>query len=314
MTLTADIVGDLHSAGDTLAASDPDADFGSFSMSPASAEQVTIQICTMMDRSWEYISLAYKGRAFAALGFPSWDAYVDARLDGCRLCVPRESRAEAVAALADIQMSVRAIAKLLGVGIGTVHRELANRPPTGVHNGTPDDQGPDKTLGRDGKSYPRHRPPSPRPCALCGEKHPIDTEECPWDLSAQGRRPNPVGTGTDQPEPDHTGERNGPGSRTSSRADTRPGNEGTSQSEPRGSDREDLTTGIDIVDRIQHIVDDNTYLAEQLADLAHSLMTSDDATWSDLLRHRLRKLADPLRSESIAWSALVQQIDRVTTG
>ena len=75
-----------------------------------------------------------------------------------------------------------------------------------------------------------------------------------------------------------------------------------------------MTTGIDIVDRIQHIVDDNTYLAEQIADLAHSLMTSDDATWSDLLRHRLRKLADPLRSESIAWSALVQQIDRVTTG
>ena len=47
-----------------------DADFGFFSMSPASAEQVTIQIRTMMDRSWEYISLAYKGRAFAALGFP----------------------------------------------------------------------------------------------------------------------------------------------------------------------------------------------------------------------------------------------------
>ena len=47
-------------------------------MSPASAEQITVQISTMLDRGWEYVALAYKGRAFIALGHSTWDAYVDA--------------------------------------------------------------------------------------------------------------------------------------------------------------------------------------------------------------------------------------------
>ena len=49
---------------------DPDADAGFWSMSPASAEQVTAQIRTVLDRAWEFIALAHKGRAFIALGLP----------------------------------------------------------------------------------------------------------------------------------------------------------------------------------------------------------------------------------------------------
>ena len=37
---------------------DPDADVGFWSMSPASAEQVTVQIRTVLDRAWEFIALA----------------------------------------------------------------------------------------------------------------------------------------------------------------------------------------------------------------------------------------------------------------
>lgn len=39
-------------------------------LSPASAEQVTIQIRSMLERAWEFIAIAYQGRAFLALG---WD-------------------------------------------------------------------------------------------------------------------------------------------------------------------------------------------------------------------------------------------------
>ena len=48
-------------------------------MSPPSAEQVTHQIRIMPDRCWEYVALAYKGRAFTILGYDTWDAYVDAQ-------------------------------------------------------------------------------------------------------------------------------------------------------------------------------------------------------------------------------------------
>ena len=135
---------------------DPDSDVGFCTMSPASAEQVTVQIRTVLDRGWEYIALAYKGRAFVALGYATWDDYVDARFGDVRIAVPREHRNQVVAALAGVRMSVRAIAKLLGVGVGTVHRELSRS--SGVPNGTPDgeDERP-PTLGLDGKQYPSRR-------------------------------------------------------------------------------------------------------------------------------------------------------------
>ena len=105
MTLTAEVVADLHASDGALADMDPDSDVGFFSMSPASAEQVTVQIRTVLDRGWQYIALAYKGRAFVALGYPTWDAYVDARFGDFRIAVPREHNQQAVAALAGVQMS-----------------------------------------------------------------------------------------------------------------------------------------------------------------------------------------------------------------
>ena len=98
---------------------DPDTDVGFWSMSLASAEQVTVQIRTVLDRAWEFIALAYKGRAFIALGYPNWDAYVDARFGDLRIAVPREHRAQVVAEQAGVRMSCRAIAKVLGVGVAT---------------------------------------------------------------------------------------------------------------------------------------------------------------------------------------------------
>ena len=153
---------------------DPDADVGFLSMSPASAEQVTVQIRTVLDRAWEFIALAYKGRAFVALGYPNWDAYVDARFGDLRIAVPREHRTQVVAELAGVRMSCRAIAKVLGVGVATVHRELTRSSPSGP-SGTPASDAHDVVVGRDGKEYPRTRrtdPPVVMPCSTCGEHHP----------------------------------------------------------------------------------------------------------------------------------------------
>ena len=75
---------------------DIDADAGFFKMSPAGAEQVTLQIRSMMERAWEYIAIAYQGRAHIALGYATWDEYVDDRLGDLRLTVPLEQRGAVV--------------------------------------------------------------------------------------------------------------------------------------------------------------------------------------------------------------------------
>ena len=157
ITLAAATVIDSGCEDSVAVGLDPEADVGFFSMSPASAEQVTVQIRTVLDRAWEFIALAYKGRAFLALGYASWDEYVDARFGDLRLAVPREHRTQVVATLAGARMSVRAIAKLLGVGVATVHRELVRS--AGVPTGTPEPPNAVSTLGRDGKTYPRDRQP-----------------------------------------------------------------------------------------------------------------------------------------------------------
>jgi hypothetical protein len=110
MTVIAAEAAEMDWVDATVDAVDPDADVGFWSMSPASAEQVTVQIRTVLDRAWEFIALAYKGRAFIALGYANWDAYVDARFSDLRIAVPREHRAQVVAALAGVRMSCRAIA------------------------------------------------------------------------------------------------------------------------------------------------------------------------------------------------------------
>jgi hypothetical protein len=171
---------------------DVDADAGFFEMSPASAEQVTIQIRSMMERAWEYIAIAYQGRAHIALGYATWDEYVDDRLSDLRLTVPRERRGAVVQSLSKAQLSLRAIAKVLGVDVATVHRALGGTDPAG-QAGRDGAEEAAPIRGRDGKQYPRRRRPTATAvtCSICGEVHEGDPDECPWDLFAQGLGPRP---------------------------------------------------------------------------------------------------------------------------
>lgn len=85
----------------------------------------------------------------------------------------RQDRQEVVLALSGAGMSSRAIARALGIGKGTVGRELASAPDGALAA---------ETTGRNGKSY-GPRPPKPdegqRVCEHCGGDHLEPSDECP---------------------------------------------------------------------------------------------------------------------------------------
>ncbi len=130
------------------------------------------------------------GRAQLALGYSSWDEYVDERLGDLRLAVPRGQRSAVVQSLSQAQMSLRAIAKVLGVSVATAYRDAS----AGGHRGRGEleeshDEGRTSITvqGRDGRSISSVG----RPCTICGESHEEPPDRCPWDLFAQGRGPRP---------------------------------------------------------------------------------------------------------------------------
>jgi hypothetical protein len=159
--------------------------------SEQTARALTDQLRQSLSVSWELLVEAYERRAWAALGYSSWDAYTDAELGEVRLRLPRQDRQEVVASMTEAGMSTRAIGAALGVGIGTVHRDRA-----GVPDGTPADEvvdaelvdepdplaariaaelaasdgtyaeqaapEPRRVTGTDGKSYPAPQPTTPR--------------------------------------------------------------------------------------------------------------------------------------------------------
>jgi hypothetical protein len=102
----------------------------------------------LVSDAWSEVADLYRGRAWLALGYPSWDALCDAEFEGARIRLPREERREVVGSLREAGLSVRAIAAATGASVGNVHDDLS-----GVQNRTP---GP--VTGADGKSYAPTRP------------------------------------------------------------------------------------------------------------------------------------------------------------
>lgn len=106
---------------------------------------------------------AYQGRAWLALGYESWDAYVTGEFKRAPLPLPREERQAAVQSLRGWGLSTRAIAPVVGVHHDTVASDLSENP-------TP-------VIGLDGKTYKprrtgstRHADPAPTmiTCPTCG--------------------------------------------------------------------------------------------------------------------------------------------------
>jgi len=320
MTVVAAEAAETAWADAAVQTTDPDADVGFWSMSAASAEQVRAQIRTVLDRAWEFIALAYKGRAFIALGYPNWDAYVDARFGDLRIAVPREHRAQVVAELAGVRMSCRAIAKVLGVGVATVHRELTRSFPAGPSD--PAAGGSNVgVIGRDGKEYPRTRrhelPESP--CSTCGEHHPERTGDCPWDLFAQGLTPHPHGAPV--PEPSAGDETT---YRTAQQTDARIGGHqrtsaATPVEPPSNAGLAEKAVRIDGLEALTGLIGQLEAVLEEVSGLG-DVVRAIEQTVADLVaEHRdlavqarmIRRLRDVLGVEAARWPSLVVRLGLV---
>jgi hypothetical protein len=289
------------SVADADAGVDVDTDAGFFEMSPASAEQVTIQIRSMMERAWEYIAIAYQGRAHIALGYASWDEYVDDRLGDLRLTVPRQERGAVVQSLSRAQMSLRAIAKVLGVDVATVHRALGANESADSN----DVEEPAPIRGRDGKQYPRRRRPTVGPCSICGEVHDGDPDECPWDLFAQGLGPRPerqIGrpaASADYREREEVAGVEGPSDHSEAGAVSSPGS--------TTAEEEQAATIVDSVTRAVCLVDE----LATLPDLVDEIEVAGVAAGPAELAAGIRELIEHLRVQAAAIVTLADRLERI---
>lgn len=283
---------------------DVDADAGFFNMSPAGAAQVILQIRSMMERAWEYIAIAYQGRAHIALGYESWDEYVDDRLGDLRLTVPREQRGAVVQSLSKAQMSLRAIAKVLGVDPATVHRALGAGDPTDSGVGGEGETAP--AWGRDGKCYPRRRRPAVAACSICGEVHDAGTVECPWDLFAQGLGPRPdrqdhrLGVPGHQRQHAEAAEGNG-------RAGPADGVDMAARSEPANADELTALTSVDSVTRVVCLVEELASLPRLVDEIEIAGVPAGETGLVD----GLRELIEHLRFQAEAIVVLADRLEAI---
>lgn len=121
-------------------------------LSGAGARELTDQIKTGMESVWHLIRAAYRGRAWSALGYGSWDEYVTREFGNLYLRPPLEDRREVVQSLREAGMSTRAIVSATRLSKGTVQRELSTQSAPGAPNGAPANEAPVIT-GVDGKTY-----------------------------------------------------------------------------------------------------------------------------------------------------------------
>lgn len=120
------------------------------------ARALTNRIKVAVEGTWLLIQEAYTSRAWAALGYDTWDAYCTTEFGTARLRLPREERQEVVASLRENGLSVRAIASATGVNKETVSRDLQ---VSGI-------QTPAVVTGADGKTYAPARPAPQTDAAL----------------------------------------------------------------------------------------------------------------------------------------------------
>ncbi|MEO6082543.1 MAG: helix-turn-helix domain-containing protein [Umezawaea sp.] len=96
----------------------------------------------------EDIAAAFHRRDWTALGYDSWETYLDGEFGERRLKLSREQRRDIVASLRGDGLSTRAIGAALGVDHTTVHRDLSTvaNPTVG------------EVTGLDGRTFPTSAP------------------------------------------------------------------------------------------------------------------------------------------------------------
>ncbi|CAN5349330.1 hypothetical protein BH09ACT8_BH09ACT8_30940 [soil metagenome] len=129
------------------------------------AREVTNRIQKGLGTLADLIGRAYLGRVWLALGYQSWDDYLDTEFTSGVLAVPREERPEAVKSLREQGLSLRAIAAATGVSEATVRNDIGEQVR---NNCAPDDDevaDAAPVVGLDGKGY-KAPPPRPKPRTL----------------------------------------------------------------------------------------------------------------------------------------------------
>lgn len=110
------------------------------------ARDLTDQIRSDLDGSFQLIKAAYQGRAWEVLGYSSWNDYVVGEFGNLYLRPPLEKRHEVAPSLRESRVSMRSIASAIQLGRSSVAR--APKQP-GVPKGTPPE--PSSIQGQDGK-------------------------------------------------------------------------------------------------------------------------------------------------------------------
>lgn len=140
-------------------------------MTETEAKQITSRIKLLVssiteatDKVVSLIEQAEAGRAWRALGYPSWTAYVAEEFSAAVAGLARAERVPITAKLAETGMPVRAIASVTGISVGTVHNDIVT---AGVQrlNTCPIEEvssSPERpiTTGMDGKTYVRNGRPT----------------------------------------------------------------------------------------------------------------------------------------------------------
>lgn len=114
------------------------------------ARSLTDRIKVAVEGTWHLITEAYSSRAWAALGYSSWDDYCTREFGTSRLRLPREERQEVVSSLREQGLSLRAIAAATGDSEPTVRRALA-----GASNDAPAERPVDETPGTEKDAHHR---------------------------------------------------------------------------------------------------------------------------------------------------------------
>lgn len=122
------------------------------------ARKLTDEIRVDAETLWDKIATAYTRRAWAALGYSSWDEYCIREFGTSRIRLPREERPEMVASLRHSGLSIRAIASATGVDKNTVQADLAqvseiHTPESGEVIDAEVITDPKPITGLDGKTY-----------------------------------------------------------------------------------------------------------------------------------------------------------------
>lgn len=88
---------------------------------PEEARQLTDRLRSAVAVAWDLVAEAYTSKAWAALGYETWDAYCLEEFGATHLRLPAEERTEVVRSLHAQGLTIRAIAAATGSSVGSVH-------------------------------------------------------------------------------------------------------------------------------------------------------------------------------------------------